>query len=232
MTPNHPLDRPAWSALTTRQSVHALRDADAVRLDPAMGVFLAAVGDTPAALDAMARLIARYPGSGLFEVEGGAMDARFPPGAVVANRIVCVQMTCAALTAAGTRDDLEVLTLGDVDAAEMLALATLTRPGPYRERTHALGDFVGVRRDGRLIAMAGQRLRIDGFTEISAVCTHPDHRGQGLAATLMRIQAERILKAGETPFLHAAEGNAGAIALYGALGFQPRARIAYTVLAE
>ena len=162
------------------------------------------------------------------------MDALFPPGAEVVNRIVCVQMICEALAAgsAGSADDLEVLELGDADAPEMLELATLTRPGPYRARTHALGDFIGVRRDGRLIAMAGQRLRIDGFIEISAVCTHPDHQGRGLARALMRRQAERILAAGETPFLHAAHDNTGAIGLYESLGFRVRARVAYTVLAD
>lgn len=232
MTPNHPLDRPAWSALTGRQRALARGDARAVRLDPAMGVFLGGADPSDASVAAMAELIANHPGSGVFEAEGSAMDALFPAGVTVANRIVCVQMHCAALSAARTPEDLDILTLGEADAAEMLDLATLTRPGPYRERTHALGDFIGLRRDGRLIAMAGQRLRIDGFIEISAVCTHPDFRGQGLAAALMRLQAERILTAGETPFLHAAHDNAAAIGLYESLGFRARTRIAYTVLTD
>lgn len=232
MTPNHPLDRPAWSALTGRQKALARGDARAVRLDPAMGVFLGGADASDASVAAMADLIAAYPGSGVFESEGSAMDALFPAGVTVANRIVCVQMHCHALSAARTHGDLDVLPLGEADAAEMLDLATLTRPGPYRERTHALGDFIGLRRGGRLIAMAGQRLRVDGFIEISAVCTHPDFRGQGLAAGLMRLQAERILAAGETPFLHAAHDNAAAVGLYESLGFRTRARIAYTVLID
>lgn len=232
MTPNHPLDRPAWSALTGRQRALASCGPHAVRLDPAMGVFLAGADTSAASVSAMADLIAAHPGSGVFEAEGSAMDALFPAGVTVANRVVCLQMHCQALSAAQTRDDLDFLSLGQADAAEMLDLATLTRPGPYRERTHALGDFIGLRRDGRLIAMAGQRLRVDGFIEISAVCTHPDWRGQGLAAALMRLQAERILTAGETPFLHAAHDNAAAVGLYESLGFRTRARIAYTVLTD
>lgn len=232
MTANHPLDRPAWTALTGRQSTLASGDAHAVRLDPAMGVFLAGADASAASVAAMADLIAAHPGSGVFEAEGSAMDALFPAGVTIANRIVCVQMHCAALTASRRRDDLDVLPLGDADAAEMLELATLTRPGPYRERTHALGDFIGLRHEGRLIAMAGQRLRTDGFIEISAVCTHPDWRGRGLAAALMRLQAERILAAGETPFLHAAHDNAAAVGLYESLGFRIRKRIAYTVLTD
>lgn len=232
MTLMHPLDRPAWSALTTRQKALALGGPDAVRLDPVMGVFLAAADASAVSLTAMAALISDHPGSGVFEAEGGPMDALFPAGAEAVNRIVCVQMLCPELQASRTRDDLDVLTLGEADAEEMFELAALTRPGPYRARTHALGDFIGLRREGRLIAMAGQRLRLDGFTEISAVCTHPDHQGQGLARALMRLQAERILTAGETPFLHAAHDNAGAVALYESLGFRIRARIAYTVLAD
>jgi len=96
----------------------------------------------------------------------------------------------------------------------MLALATLTRPGPFFDRTHQLGDFLGVRIEGQLVAMAGERMKPLGFTEVSVVCTHPDHRGRGYAGALMRLVAARILDHGETPFLHAYASNRGAIALY------------------
>lgn len=232
MTPNHPLDRPAWSALTGRQKALAVGDARAARLDPAMGVFMAAADPSEASLKALADIVSTHPGSATFEAEGSPMDGLLPPHAEIADRIICIQMHCAGLRAGRGVGDLDVVTLGDADADEMLALATLTRPGPYRARTHALGDFIGVRREGRLIAMAGQRLRVDGFIEISAVCSHPDWRGQGLAAGLIRLQAERILAAGETPFLHSAHDNAAAIGLYESLGFRARTRIAYTVLKD
>ncbi|HZW15484.1 MAG TPA: GNAT family N-acetyltransferase, partial [Brevundimonas sp.] len=120
--------------------------------------------------------------------------------------------------------------LGESDAAEMLALATLTVPGPFFEKTHRLGDFVGVKVDGRLIAMAGERMKPEGFTEVSGVCTHPDHRGRGYAGALMRVVTGRILERGEQAFLHAYAVNTAAIALYATLGFRVRAPVTYTVL--
>ena len=113
----------------------------------------------------------------------------------------------------------------EADAPEMLALATLTKPGPFFDKTHRLGDFIGVKRDGRLIAMAGERMKPAGFTEVSGVCTHPDFRGQGLAGGLMRIVTERILARGEQALLHAYADNTGAIALYETLGFSIRSPV-------
>ena len=232
MSPDHPLDRPAWSALTTTQKSLALGSAQAVRLRPEMGVFVAAADVSAPSLAAMGELIGRYPGAGLFEQEGSELDGRFPAGVEVVNRVVCIQMTAEVLAARGVRGDPAITPLDEADARDMSELAGLTRPGPYRAATHRLGDFIGIREGGVLIAMAGQRLRLDGFTEISAVCTHPDHRGRGLARTLMQVQAERILSAGAVPFLHAAESNPAAIGLYETLGFRARERIAYVVTAD
>ncbi len=125
-----------------------------------------------------------------------------------------------------------VVTLGDSDADAMLALATLTRPGPFYRHTNRLGDFIGVKITGRLAAMAGERMKPQGFTEVSGVCTHPDFRGQGYAGGLMRLVAQRIIARGETPFLHVYPDNAGAIALYETLGFRFRAALHYTVLSQ
>ena len=230
MTLNHPLDRPVWSALTTRLAPLAIRAerGGAVRLAPDIGVFAAAADGSPesrAALDALCR---RYPGAGLVEPEGTPIASVLPDLPVV-SRAACVQMTAAALTPAEPRD-LDVLTLSEADADEMLALATLTRPGPFRKGTLRLGGFVGVRRDGRLIAMAGERMKVDGFSELSGVCTHPDFRGQGLAGALSRIVVGRILARGEQAFLHAYADHAATIAFYEGLGFSIRARMTYTVL--
>jgi ribosomal protein S18 acetylase RimI-like enzyme len=124
------------------------------------------------------------------------------------------------------------ITLGPADVSDMLALTALTEPGPFAARTHQMGHYVGVRSpDGRLAAMAGQRLGLDGYTEISAVCTDPDFQGRGYAKALVAYQAARILSEGKTAFLHVKTEN-GAKVVYEKLGFRVRRPIQYSVLAR
>ncbi len=112
----------------------------------------------------------------------------------------------------------------------MVALTALTDPGPFRTRTIECGRYLGLRRDGELIAMAGERQRLPGFVEISAVCTHPGHRGQGLATRLVRAVAAGIEQSGARPFLHTGATNAAAIRLYEGLGFTISNRMAVTIV--
>jgi len=225
MNSSHPLDRPAWSALTGRQAHLALGDALALRFAPDYGLFAAARDDTPASQAAMAALCPRDGALGLVEV--GERPA--PPGMAVIDRGVCWQMTARSLNARGP--DFAIAELTDADAPEMLDLATLTKPGPFFARTHEMGAFVGVKQDGVLVAMAGERMRLDGFTEVSGVCVHPGHRGRGYSAGLTGLVATRILARGETPFLHVYDHNAPAIRVYETLGFELRRIVDLTVLA-
>jgi predicted GNAT family acetyltransferase len=213
---SHPLDRPIWASLTTRQADLALGDARALRLRPEYGVFAAAADRSAESRAALRDLIGAHGEAALVEAE--APDV--PPGVSVTSEAVCWQMVAEDLKI--VRPEFDVTALTDDDAAEMLALATLTRPGPFFARTHQLGDFVGVKRDGVLVAMAGERMKPDGFTEVSGVCVHPDHRGHGYAAGLMSLVAEKIVARGETPFLHVYDHNTPAIAIYEALGYRLR----------
>ena len=224
MSPAHPLDRPVWSALTNRQAALAQGDARALRFDPDYALFAAAADASPENTAAVGALNTSPHGMGLVE----AGDMPLPPGAVVRAQAACVQMVAAALNPGGRAVAFEPL--GEADAAEMLALATLTVPGPFFEKTHRLGDFIGVKQDGRLVAMAGERMKPDGFTEVSGVCTHPDFRGRGFAGALMRVVTQRILERGEQAFLHAYAANTATIALYETLGFRVRTTVTYTVL--
>jgi predicted GNAT family acetyltransferase len=126
------------------------------------------------------------------------------------------------------RSDIRMLT--NDDAPEMLALATLTEPGPFLERTHTMGTFLGIRIEGRLAAMAGERMRFPGYTEVSGVCTHPDFRGRGLARYLSAAVVARVEARGDRAFLHAWKTNHVAIALYEGLGFKVRAEVNVAVL--
>jgi len=220
----HPLDRPIWSALAGRQSALALGHALARRIAPDYGPFAAALDDGPAALDALRRLVPT--GERVVLLQAGATV--LPPGLVLERQAAALQMVLTALKSVGGSAAIEPL--GPADAAEMRALADLTEPGPFARRTHELGRFFGIRRGGRLIAMAGERLQPAGFVEVSGVCTHPDHRGRGYAGELMAAVINGILARRETPFLHVYVTNTGAIALYRALGFVPRCEVTVSTL--
>jgi predicted GNAT family acetyltransferase len=160
------------------------------------------------------------------EVAALAFEApREPPGgwAVVGAAPMLQMVHQGDLVSSANSSDLpSIVELSSADAPEMLALAKLTQPGPFSIRTHELGMYLGIRYNGALVAMAGERLKIPGFTEVSAVCTHREHTGRGYARILMTEVMRRIRSRGETAFLHVRQDNVGAIELYKRLGFAER----------
>ena len=222
------LDNPIWNSLTTRHAHLALGAQTghglARRYPSDIGPLSAFQRPTP---EAYAELAAIVPGG---DVALFLEDRPKPPADWELLRgETIVQMVCPTVPERPSLAE-SIVPMEPEDFPEMVALATLTEPGPFRERTATLGGFVGVRVDGRLAAMAGQRLSPSGFTEVSAVCTHPDFRGRGYALALVAAVARDIHAAGYVPFLTALESNTGAIRIYQQLGFVLRRTFELAVL--
>lgn len=220
----HVLDRPVWSALTTRHAALSQGGALAKRYDPSIVPFAAARDDSEASLQALAALPA--PGEEMLLLQAGAI--RIPQGFAASVTATGVQMILKQAPPEVT--DSRIVPLSEADAEEMLRLAELTKPGPFTLRAQALGRFFGVKIDGRLAAMAGERMRQEGFSEISGVCTHPDFQGRGLARLLSVFLTHRVLARGETPYLHAYATNAAAIRLYESIGYEPRSAMSVALV--
>ncbi|MEH6488710.1 GNAT family N-acetyltransferase [Hyphomonas oceanitis] len=219
----HPLDRPIWSALASRQAHFDTQGKLARKFPSEVSPFIAA-RDTSE--EAWADLVRQIPA----EYDVSILEPSMPSAPVTVNAIErpLLQMIMTGQPPTSGKD-VELVTLGDADAAEMLALATLTKPGPFRTRTHTMGRFFGIRDGARLVAMGGERLATDGFTEITALCTHPDYRGKAYGKTLLAALANRIISEGLTPFLHTYPTNDVAIAMYTRMGFEPRAQLVHAV---
>lgn len=226
MTPS-PLDHPVWHSLATRHRAFSEGGDLAKRYQPAVNLFAAARDDAPEAGAALTALI--EPGESAFLLQTG--EIQLPEGLAATKRAPGVQMVLETLPEPVQSDE-EIIALGEADAPDMLALATLTEPGPFLPLTHRMGRFLGVRIDGRLAAMAGERLTFPGFREVSGVCVHPDFRGRGLARALSIAVTRRIAAEGDQPFLHAWASNEAAITLYRALGFRLRSAVDVAVVAR
>lgn len=213
------LDRPIWQALSTRHAQWAEGD-DLAKRYPAAVTSLAALRQPDAAAFAALESLA-----GPDNVVALFLDEvpQLPEGwSVIASgplaQMVCVDPEKVLRHPIGE----EVVAMAVADVDDMVALTALTRPGPFGRRTVELGGYRGVRRGIQLAAMAGERMRVPGFTEVSAVCTHPDDRGRGYAAALVAAVAQGILDRGEIPFLHTRPENTAAVNVYRKLGFEIR----------
>ena len=223
MTASHPLDNPARAALLGTQMHLAERCGQVLRYPADISPFVALPDDPrPGDWDDLARLVGP---DGVAATAG--VPAVPPPGWQVLMNLAGVQFTGEHVAAEPASD---AVPLGPSDVPEMLDLVARTQPGPFLPRTIELGGYVGVRRNGGLVAMAGERLRPPGWSEISAVCTDADFRGEGLATRLTLDVASAIISRGEMPFLHASADNVNAIRLYETLGFRLRRAVTFVVM--
>ncbi|MFC6082430.1 GNAT family N-acetyltransferase [Sphaerisporangium aureirubrum] len=220
MSGSHPLDNPAWSSLTGPHAHLAERRGNVLRYPVDVSPFIALPGE-PEAADWDEAAAMAGPGA-LIPFAGASVP---PPGGwdvPVSGR--GVQFVGDGVAA---RPDGEAVRLGAADVPEMLALAARTRPGPFLPRTVELGTYLGIRRGGALVAMAGERMHPPGWREISAVCTDEAFRGQGLATRLVLAVAAGIRDRGEKLFLHTGAANTDAIRLYESLGFRLRRTVSF-----
>ena len=217
----HPLDNVIWQALTTRQTEFAESSEKASRFVPEVSPLAGLREPTPEGYESLAELLSSEGTIGLF-LDTPYQDRR---GWNLIASAPLLQMVCddgASLAKLSSASEAKVVELNAEDSPAMTELTALTKPGPFGKRTHELGTFLGICRDGKLVAMAGERLKVQGYAEVSAVCTHPEHAGKGYARILMTEVIGRIRDRGETPFLHVRKDNERAIELYQRLGFSRR----------
>ncbi len=220
----HPLDRPIWSALTTRQQALAEGRGPARRYPVAIAPFADMEDMSPQSFAALGAMMSGSDIAVLFTLDAVTAPAEFKT--LLAETGEQMIGTPAESTVRGA----EIVTLGVDDVPDMMALTELTKPGPFTQRTHELGTFLGIRIDGQLVAMTGERMKPANYTEMTAVCVHPSHRGRGYAQALLAAVSRQILARGELPMLHVFSSNKSAIALYQRQGMEIRRQLWVTVL--
>ncbi|MEV0678878.1 GNAT family N-acetyltransferase [Actinosynnema sp. NPDC050436] len=219
-----PLDHPAWASLTGPHAHFAEGRGQVLRYRTDVAPFLAL---PPEPDERVWDDVAALAGPGGLVPISGETPVPPPPGWVVDFRGAGVQLVDDGVRAV---EDPEAVRLTAADVPEMLDLVDRTKPGPFRPRTVELGTYLGIRHNGTLVAMAGERMHPPGWTEISAVCTDPAHRGRGLATRLVLAVAAGIRARDEIPMMHAAATNTHAIRLYESLGFRLRRTSEFSAL--
>lgn len=215
------LDNPAWSSLTGHHAHLALGNELVKHYPEDVSPFVGVRDwEHPQVWDAILEAFGHGATVGVSHA-----DPLLPEGWTPVFSVPGVQLV--QTDRLSTRPDEEAVELGGEDSAEMLALVERNRPGPFLPRTHEMGRYVGIRRNGRLIAMAGERLHPEGWTEISAVAVDAEHRRQGLASRLVLDVAFHIQQRGDRALLHASADNTNAISGYEKLGFALRRRLTF-----
>jgi ribosomal protein S18 acetylase RimI-like enzyme len=221
---SHPLDNPVWHALAGPHASLSRRSGNVLAYRPEVALFAAAEDPATSDMQGLAALIPDGATVG-FPFAG---DIPLPANVELVRKVDVLQMVAdhfvpVAITA-------PIVPIGAEHQAAMVELVDMTKPGPFAPEAHRMGPFNGIFDGERLAAMAGERMTLDGYSEVSAVCTHPDYRGRGYAKQLVSLRAGDIVARGKTPFLHVFPDNAAAIATYERLGFVVRRAMTFTVV--
>jgi predicted GNAT family acetyltransferase len=221
---SHPLDQPIWTALTTTQQALAEGDGRARRYPTLVAPFADMPKMSAENFATLGALMAPQDIAVLFTPDAVQPPAEFKTMlAETGEQMIGTPVETPA-------HGIEIVSLGVDDVPAMIELTSLTKPGPFSTRTHELGTFVGIRVDGQLVAMAGERMKPAQYTEMTAVCVHPSQRGRGYGQILLSVISRQIVSRGEIPFLHVFSSNHSAIALYRRQGMEIRRRFHITVL--
>ncbi|HLO79930.1 MAG TPA: GNAT family N-acetyltransferase [Chitinophagaceae bacterium] len=220
----HELSNPAWESLCSRQKQFNQGDEE-VRFYPEnVSPFIALKNwDEQDIQTLIERELPDRSFSMVVEKQ-----VQLPPSFDIIFAIPLYQMVCTDLKRS-TKNGVEIQNLSYDHVPQMLELTAMTRPGPFYERTIDFGNYIGIFEKEKLVAMAGERMKLSGYTEVSAICTHPDHLGKGYASMLFSKASERIVDEGNKPFLHVKKDNAGAIRIYEKFGYNIRSEMFFTV---
>lgn len=213
------LDNPVWFSLLEKHQQFAINFNGVKFYDPAYCPFGGFIDSKNlcGAVEAYADLCNN------FFVVGPRPE--FGKGIQLKRELVCCQMMIADSVEIAINE--QVIKLGSPHRQELFNLVNLVQPGYFREKTADLGNYFGIFKNKQLVAVTGERMKMDSFTEVSAVVTHPDHTGKGYAKQLVAYTVNKILKEDITPFLHVAETNINAIKLYEKIGFHHRRKISF-----
>jgi len=223
------LDNPIWNALITKDKAKNIGLGNIAYMDAAVAPFIGMPHWDKKNQEELLRNVPTDRKWFLLISE----KPNFVDGLETHLYLPVYQFTCTKLGEAPIcKKEVEFLPLDENHIDEMLALTQLTKPGPFTKRTIEFGGYVGIFENGKLVAMGGERLHLDGLTEISAICTHPDYQGLGYAAKITHHLASSAIDKGEIPFLHARSDNVKAIALYKRLGFEFRSDIHFYILKQ
>ncbi len=219
----HELSNPVWESLCTRQK-HFNKGDEEIRFYPAdVSPFLAVKNWDE---KDMHTLIERIPNRSFSMVVEN--EVTLPPSFDIIFAIPLYQMVCKDLHPS-EKTGIEIHELSYEHVPQMLELTVMTKPGPFYEKTIELGNYIGIFDNNNLVAMAGERMKLTGYTEVSAICTHPDHLGKGYASALFSRASERIVKDGCHPFLHVRTDNDRAIRIYEKFGYKIRSKMFFSV---
>ena len=221
MTENAVLDNPVWEALNGRQAEFAIKGDGVLKYRPDVFMFAGIPDESSDTIEKVAEL---YKQGEIMGLMGFKLDIE-----PYFKRVFDVQAYQMLADKAPEYNSVDYVRLTKDDSSQIEELVELTKPGPYRPNVIELGNYVGIKEDDKLVAMVGERVKLDGYTEVSLVCTHPDYRGKGYAKTLSGVVIEDIIDRGDMPFLNVMTHNTAAFNLYNKLGFATR--VEYTISA-